>query len=102
MLDVQKALIHPITPALSGAVLGHTDAVVAIVITDTGLVMTGSNDRSLCVFDISRPAESVRKIENAHDKVRAPLEPPALQDNQTILYPFIYACRALCLSHMMP
>lgn len=61
------------TAELSGAKLGHTDAVVAMVITDTGFVMTGSLDRSLCVFDISRPAESVRKIENAHDKVSAPL-----------------------------
>jgi hypothetical protein len=66
---VQQALIEPITPELSGAKLGHTDAVVAIVITDTGLVMTGSMDCSLCVFDINRPSESVRKIENAHDKV---------------------------------
>lgn len=69
LLSAQKPLFKPITASKSGAKIGHNDAVIAIVITDTGWAMTGSLDRSLCIFDICRPAESVRKVENAHEQV---------------------------------
>jgi hypothetical protein len=71
--SLQKPLMEPVTPELSGAKLGHTDSVAAIVISDAGLVMTGSLDCSLCLFDINRPVESMRKMSKAHEKVRTEL-----------------------------
>jgi WD domain, G-beta repeat len=44
---------------------GHTDAVMAICITDSGAVMTAGLDRRLCVFHFGRP-DAVRRVERAH------------------------------------
>jgi hypothetical protein len=45
---------------------GHTDAVTAICITDSGAVMTAGLDRRLCVFHVER-VEAMRRVEHAHE-----------------------------------
>jgi hypothetical protein len=92
--EVQKPLIEPVSQELSGTEHGHTDAVTAIALTDTGLAMSGSLDCTLCVFDIYRPCETMRRIENAHEKVLTPLCGPmnltiALQPSITL--PILHA-----------
>lgn len=63
---MQTPLPTPITPELQAPGFGHRDAVTAICITDTGLVMSASLDKSLCVFDVNRYQETYRHVHKAH------------------------------------
>lgn len=55
-------------PPLEGPVGGHTDAVTSVVITDRGLVMSGGLDRALCLAVLSKPRDTVRRVDHAHAK----------------------------------
>eukprot|EP00892_Ulva_mutabilis_P011728 jgi/Ulvmu1/8928/UM005_0019.1 len=65
---IQAPLTSPITPELQAPGYGHRDAVTAICITDTGLVMSASLDKCLCIFDVNRYQETYRHIRNAHSQ----------------------------------
>lgn len=62
----QAALLQPHGPALIGPEHGHTDAVTDLVITDRDMAMTAGLDRALCIFSVSKPRETLRKIDRAH------------------------------------
>jgi WD40 repeat protein len=63
---LQVPLLKPAGPELVGPEYGHTDAVTGLVITDRGLAMSAGFDRALCVFSITKPRETLRKVERAH------------------------------------
>ena len=65
---MQAPLATPITPELQAPRYGHRDAVTALCITDTGLVMSVSLDKSICIFDVNRYQETYRHVRNAHSQ----------------------------------
>lgn len=63
---VQEPLLTAIGTPLSGTECGHTGAVTAVVVTDRHQAMSAGLDRALCILMVTKPRESIRKIERAH------------------------------------